>query len=146
MFTNGTVVINEQAVPVLDVRIDPGEDSDPENLGFTWRAVSQTPTTLTIQLIFENALYISANPIKDTLRITIVDPLMFFGANGLLVEKKNREITRDIPAQLSESAKEVQQAIDNASQGARAAMGLNFLVTLLLSASLNYLLGMVNTY
>jgi len=146
MITNGTVVINDVPVPVLGVTIVPGEDSDPASMGLTWRAVSQTPTTLTIQLVFDNALYISANQLKDILKITIVDPLMFFGANGLMVEQKNREFTREMPAQLNESAKEVQKAIEYSAQSARAAMGLNFLVILLLSASLNYLLGMVNTY
>jgi len=107
MITNGTIVINGVEVGVLDVRIEPGEESDPKNMVFTWRAVSQTATTLTLQLIFDDALYISANSIKDFLKITIVDPYMFFGANGLMIEKKHREMLREMPAQLSENAKEL---------------------------------------
>jgi len=40
LITNGTIQIKHEDVPVLNVTIEPGEDSDPSKLNFTWRAVS----------------------------------------------------------------------------------------------------------
>jgi len=48
MITNGTIEVNAEVRPVLDIEIVPGEDSEQENLGFTWYVVSQTNTTLTV--------------------------------------------------------------------------------------------------
>jgi len=50
-----------------------------------------------------------------------------------------------MPAQLSESAKEVQETIEGASNGAKAVMAGNFLLAIVLSASLNQLLALINT-
>ena len=48
MITNGTITVDEEVYPVLDIQIVPGEDSDRGMLGFTWRVVSQTNRTLVV--------------------------------------------------------------------------------------------------
>ena len=83
MITNGTVTVDEKVYPVLEIEIVPGEDSDEEMLGYTWRAVSQTNRTLVVQFEFENALFISANGDRERVKVTVRDPVMFTGTNGL---------------------------------------------------------------
>jgi len=48
MITNGTVEVDGEIVPVLDLQIKGGEDSVQELLTFTYRVVAQTSTTITI--------------------------------------------------------------------------------------------------
>ena len=112
---------------------------------FTYRVVAQTLRTISIQMKFTNPLLISATNDKETMTVTFRDVYMFLGTNGQLIEKKNRVIKRQMPPQLSESAKEVQQMLTDASKAASAVIGINFLLTIALSASLNQLLGAVNT-
>jgi len=69
-------------------------------------------------MLFDNPLLISAHSDKETMTATFRDEYMFLGTNGLLIEKKNRVITRQMPPQLSESAKEVQKVLDGVAQGA----------------------------
>jgi len=52
---------------------------------------------------------------------------------------------RELPAQLSKSDREVQESIEQAAESVKAVMAGNFLLTLLISASLNQLLNMVHT-
>ena len=40
MLTNGTIEVNAEMHPVLELDIEPGEDSEKEKLGFTWYAIS----------------------------------------------------------------------------------------------------------
>jgi len=96
---------------VLELQIKPGEDSDPENFNFTFRAVAQTPTKLTLQMIFDDARFVSAFGDKETLLVYFRDPLLFVGVNGMSIEQEHRNITREMPAQLSEPEKEVQKVI-----------------------------------
>jgi len=117
MITNGTVDLEHRVVPVLDIEIVAGEDSEQEKLGFTWRVVAQTATTLTLEFVFDNAILISANGKKETIIITIKDPLLFFGSNGLPIKKKHLQIGREMPAQLSQSAKFVQKVLNKTMQG-----------------------------
>lgn len=48
IINNGTIELKGKVVPVLDIEIVPGEDSNSEDLLFTWEVVSQTATTLEI--------------------------------------------------------------------------------------------------
>jgi len=93
---------------------------------------------------FDNPLLISAHADKETMTVTFRDEYMFLGTNGLPIEKQNRVITRQMPPQLSESAKEVQKVLDAATTGVKAVIAVNLLATIALSASLNSLLGTVN--
>ena len=137
MITNGTTIIREKPYPVLEVRILPGIDSDPSKHKFWWEAVAQTSTTLDLQMVFEDAKFISANADKETLDITFWDEFLFMSEEGLVIEEKKRTIRREMPPQLSANDAEVQSAIDSASNSAKGVMAANFLISLILSASLN---------
>jgi len=89
MITNGTIEVNGEMHPVLELDIEPGEDSEEENLGFTWYAVSMTNTTLTIQLEFANAHFISANSARERMKVLIRDPLLFTSYDGLEIEREH---------------------------------------------------------
>jgi len=93
---------------------------------------------------YDNPLLISAYADKETMTVVFRDAYMFLGTNGLLIERQNRVITRQMPPQLSESAKEVQKVLTGATIAAKAVVGSNLLLTVALSASLNSLLGTVN--
>ena len=97
IITNGTVEVDGKTVPVLELRIEPGEDSDPAKMNFTFRAVAQTPRTLTLEMIFDDAIFVSAFGDKETLLVDFRDPLMFIGINGMVIEREHRNITREMP-------------------------------------------------
>jgi len=81
MITNGTVTIDSETYPVLEITVVPGEDSDPARLTLDWIVVSQTSTSLQIQLYFEDAKFVSASSYPDTLQIVVRDPEIFRGIN-----------------------------------------------------------------
>ena len=103
MIRNGTIEIDGADWPVLLLEIDPGWDSDPEKHKFDWVTVNQTSTKLILQLYFEDAKYISSNFDREWLKVTFMDPLMFFGVNGMVIDEEDRTITREIPPQLGET-------------------------------------------
>jgi len=98
MITNGTIVVDGKEWPVLFIEIVPGEDSDDAKLGFTWRVEAQTGRVLRLQLVFDDAMFISANSDKEFLRATFIDPVMFTAVNGLKIKKEHRQIERMMPA------------------------------------------------
>jgi len=98
IITNGTVEVNGKISPVLELEILPGEDSDPANFNFTFKAVAQTSTKLTLQLVFDDARFVSADGDKETLLVYFRDPLIFVGVNGMSIEQEHRNITREMPA------------------------------------------------
>jgi len=87
-------------------------------MDFTFRVEAQTPRTISIQVKFTNPLLISAHADKETMTVTFRDVYMFLGTNGQLIEKKNRVIKRQMPPQLSENAKEVQEVLTAAAKAA----------------------------
>ena len=61
MIQNGTVTIEEQDLPVFNVEVMPGDDSDPNKLAFEWIVEEMTERLVMIQLVFTEAVYVSAN-------------------------------------------------------------------------------------
>jgi len=101
--------------------IEKGEESDADKLKFTWKVISQTARSLTIQITFENALYVSANLKPETLKIIFRDPLFFTSVYGLGIAKPPKDnhrrlqsegnfpvLRRTVPPQLSESDRTLQ--------------------------------------
>ena len=41
MITNGTTIVNDKIRPALEVKVIPGQTSDPENLKLSWNATFQ---------------------------------------------------------------------------------------------------------
>ena len=97
MITNGTVTIESTTYPVLEITVEPGEDSDPARLTLDYEVVNQTSSSLTIQLYFSDAKFVSANADPDTLQVFIRDPEMFRGFNLLLIDSEKRVMRRWLP-------------------------------------------------
>lgn len=49
-----------ESKPVLEVRVVEGYLSDPQKLKFTWSVLEMTRRQLSLQLYFENAIFISS--------------------------------------------------------------------------------------
>jgi len=82
-------------------------------------------------------VYISANPAKEWIKITFMDHFLFTSTEGLQIEKEKRTISRELPPQLGEGAKEVQEVIDSSVKGTKAVVIIQAVLSLVLSASLN---------
>jgi len=144
MIRNGTIEIDGNFWPVLLLEIDPGWDSDPEKHKFDWIIVNQTSTKLILQLYFEDAKYISSNFDREWLKVTFMDPLMFYGINGMAIDEEDRTITREIPPQLGETEQTVQLVFDGTSQGARVVIFSSLALGFYFLAPLNILLTMIH--
>ena len=145
LINNGTIVKDGKTYPVLEVLVEPGDDSDPEKLTFVWNVTAQTNTTLTLQLYFDQARWISSNSNPDKFKLFFRDPLMFTGQNGLQIEKEHYVLERDLPPQLGADDSGAQAVIGDAVEAAKNAVRVNFVLTLVLSAGLNQLLQMIHT-
>jgi hypothetical protein len=51
-------------IPVLQVSVLPGPDSDPSDLGFTWNVTSQADKKMKIQMYFQHPEKVSANRVS----------------------------------------------------------------------------------
>ena len=61
MITDGTIQIDQDLLPVLDlIVIGSSEESVANNLEFTWVATEMTERTVKFQLLFKTAMYVSA--------------------------------------------------------------------------------------
>ena len=61
MITDGTIQIDQDLLPVLDLKvIGSSEESVESNLEFTWVATEMTERTVKFQLLFKTAMYVSA--------------------------------------------------------------------------------------
>ena len=89
MITNGTVIIDGQRQPVFDVEIIPSLDSDNSKLTFEWNILEMTERTISIQIYFQSAVYVSSNYEPDILRLSFVDKYMFTGTNYLPIDLKS---------------------------------------------------------
>ena len=86
MLNNGTITINGVEQPVFKVDVVHGEDSDPSKLEFTWQVVKMTSREISIQILFQEAIQVSANEEPDILRLTFIDKYMFVGTNNVPIE------------------------------------------------------------
>ena len=164
MLTNGTIRLNGVDEPVFKVEVLPGSDSDPMKLEFGWKVIEMTERWVSIQMYFEEAMFVSANGEPDTLKITFVDKYMFVGKNNLPLHfgagrrRQRRALAaaddsqfltlyREMPTQiqLDSTAETAQAAATAAADSSKAFMIGNFIFNLLVSASLNQLWSLINT-
>lgn len=69
---NTTVLIDGAEWPILELTIIPGVSSKRELLKFNWTYSNYTPSILSLQLVFENPLYISSHPLNpDSIQVQI---------------------------------------------------------------------------
>ena len=86
LLKNMTVPTPEGNLPVFQVNILPGSDSEVSKLDFGWEAISMSPRELKIQIYFKTALYISSNNEPEVLRLVFNDQFMFFSLDNLPIE------------------------------------------------------------
>lgn len=66
------------AQEALKIEVEPSNESMKSLMGLTWETISFTTDTMEIQMIFENAIHISADASQeDEIFVTVLDPLLF---------------------------------------------------------------------
>ena len=60
--------------PFIEVKVDPGENSDPSKLGFSYTAKFIDAKNIEIDVTFENPTYVSAYQPEDYLIVTFWGP------------------------------------------------------------------------
>lgn len=74
--SNATTIVN---ATVFDISLEPVTESRTPLLGFTWETISFDESQLKIQLVFENAKYVSSDlEDLDLLKIKVKKPELFF--------------------------------------------------------------------
>ncbi|TNV87623.1 hypothetical protein FGO68_gene4551 [Halteria grandinella] len=134
-------------VDVLKIRVLAGRDSDESLLRIaSWQVVDFTPSQLKIQIVFENPLYISKNNYKDDLEVIFLNGEYFISQETLVTIKKDTTLTKQIPRLLSKDS--ATTLLTSASGGSQASMNSivigNLAMNIVMSASLQYLWGMIN--
>ena len=82
---------------VLELYIVPADrDTDLSKLQFTWNTTAFSPLQMTIQLFFENPIYVSAGEYRDILRIKVLEPNMFIASKSMLAVKEETIISKNI--------------------------------------------------
>jgi hypothetical protein len=66
----------------LDLSMNPSPDTDPAELGFTWKVVSFEKDKMVVQLFFDNPKYISSKIDNDSIKIKFNEPSAFVTATG----------------------------------------------------------------
>ena len=84
-------------IKVKSVRVD--EEKESRNLAFTWNVTQFTKDDFMIQLVFEEAFYISSFSESDIVEITFVDTSLFFDFAGQPITN-GTVIARELPPQL----------------------------------------------
>lgn len=74
ILNNGTIEIDEEVYPVLQIEVESGGITDQKRLNFTWEVVKQTARKLYLQLHFHDPIFVSANPERDLFKATFRDP------------------------------------------------------------------------
>lgn len=90
--------------PNIDIQVLPSPNSYGNDLSFTWNLTSFKPTTITIQLFFNNSLEVSQGKPPDNLQIIFYGSKYFTSAKGIPVNggpdpNVNPVLVKDIPPQ-----------------------------------------------
>lgn len=91
--------------PSLDIKILPGENTDPKYTNFTWNVTSYGNYTLVVQLYFETPEFISQRADVEWLQIVIRNNLLFMSKSGHLIDQ-DTTLKRKLLPQLKTSDEE----------------------------------------
>ena len=139
--------INETA---LHLEIIPGYDdyemTDMSKLAFTWNVTYYSERKMTIQLEFEDPIYVSIAEASDVLFLRVLDMHPFVSKTSFNRIPEGTESYSIIPAQMANNlvteALEASTAfIDITSQTAIAS---NFIINIFLAGALSYLWGLIH--
>ena len=56
--------MEDEEIPILEVNLIPGPESNPLYLNYTWSLTAQTETQISIQMNYENATAVSSNAVS----------------------------------------------------------------------------------
>ena len=141
---------------IMDTKVIIGNESDPNNIKYSWDVVSMDKRKLELQLIFESPLYISTENEPEYLEVQMLNVNTFISEEGLPLTTATNEDDNDddqlflrmkIPKQLppSDADQIAMQTLNSAAEGSSAAVFGNFFFNMAMSASLNELWGMINS-
>ena len=109
---------------------------------FEWDLTEVTNYVISIEITFENPILISQGEKPDEIDIAI-DLSEFKAKNGYSMSPMVMNIL--LPRQMNvDSAAVIESAAATAESASTAAVGTNFLINIMLSASLNQLWSMMN--
>ena len=115
---------------------------DGEMFVFDWALTEVTNFAIAIELTFENPIMISQGEEPDSVDLAI-DLSEFKAKNGYRMSPMVMNI--QLPRQMNvDSAAAIESAAATAESASTAAVGTNFLINIMLSASLNQLWSMMN--
>ena len=154
-------------LPIFAPEVVLGAYTDESMLGYSWSAQHMTKRSLDLKITFENPIYVSMEEEHEVLRVTFNGGSLFVSEEGMLLElpQEREAILRTRVLQQSETGnmylqlearipKQVPtegghataiQALDTAASSSKFVLLANFLMNLVLSASLNQLWVMINT-
>ena len=125
----------------MDVEGKSGYD-DGEMFRFEWSLVDVTNFGIIFELVFEDPIMISQGEEPDALDLTL-DLSEFRSKSGY--EMKPMVLHIMLPRQMNvDTAAAIETAAATAESASTAAVGTNFLINIMLSASLNQLWSMMN--
>ena len=108
----------------MDAKVIIGEESDPNNIKYSWDVVSMEKRKLELQLNFEDPLYISTEEEPEYLEVKMLNTNQFISEEGLPLKTANDNDDDDqlllrmkIPKQLPPSGADLiaMQALDSAA-------------------------------
>eukprot|EP00347_Sterkiella_histriomuscorum_P008366 403345374 len=129
----------------LQLTIQASETSDQRMLDFSRRVTYCTNYQILIQLNFENPLYVSLQD-RDQLQIVFLRNGYFKDASTLQPIKLHYSCTESIPNQLDKNSLLYQNKglLEGSIDTTQVLVISNFAINILMSASLQYLWGMIN--
>ena len=136
--------LNGDGKAMIEILSVAGEDSSADMLGLDWEILSFSPLGLDFKLFYTDPLEISQNAEPDIAKVVLnlsqfTDEYGQAMADGTILEV---EIPRQIPSQ--EEADALEESGETAEGTSSITMGSNFILNLILAASLNHLWSMIN--
>jgi len=115
----------------------PGDNTDPEVLGFTYNITSWTPTQIDFKFNWDSPLEISQSDPPERIQVTLTMD-QFTDSDGLSLPRQEtlvKFIPRQIPSAAEAAA--IEDSGSSSETSTAAAGATNFIVSLILAASLN---------
>lgn len=100
-------------------------------------------TKLSIQLDFEQALYVSFEE-ADMLVVEFADPDLFLTDDGIRILPENRRLERPLMKQIPNSAKGAQENINSSAESSKSVTSAIMIGNIFLGVGLQTVLDMIN--
>jgi hypothetical protein len=89
-------LINDTTWPALDIKVIPGQYSEPTRLRMNWTFISFTERELKLQLNFDKPNYVSSNRARDSIAIVVYGYPWFISAD-LNYMRPGYSLTKGLP-------------------------------------------------